>query len=430
MSKRFLWRVALVLVGAAILGAAAVAFGGGRALRKQLTAWYVTSQTSRRTSIPPVAEAGVRIPFEWVSKHVFLQVTVDGSRPLRFILDSGDRWAVIDLDRAKELGIRLGGSVTFKGVGSQLSTGAFVGDASFSLPGLAGFSQPVNLALPLRGLAPRFGRECDGIVGSELLRLFVVEIDYGARMLTLHDKDRFAYSGPGERLSMRLDAEDHPIVEAEVTPLGGEPIRGDFLVDIGAGESLVLYSPFAAAHHLPGPGSKTLRALARAGTGGESTGRLGRVAELKIGGLRLRNPVALFSSDQAGAYANPDLLGSIGSRLVSQFKLFLDYPHHRIILEPVVPPDGAIDPASSGLGIEAEGSDYRTFRITEVLESSPGSEAGLQSGDVIAGIDERPASDLTLSELQDLFERPVGYRVTIRRGAQTLHLILTPRRLV
>ena len=58
--------------------------------------------------------------------------------------------------------------------------------------------------------------------------------------------------------------------------------------------------------------------------------------------------------------------------------MFLDYSHNRVILEPSARFGDAFDRAFGGLSLRAEGRDYRTFRITQILESSPASEAGLQ----------------------------------------------------
>ena len=78
----------------------------------------------------------------------------------------------------------------------------------------------------------------------------------------------------------------------------------------------------------------------------------------------------------------------------------------------------------------AEGSDYRVFRVRAVLENSPASEAGLQKDDVIMTVNNQSAAELTLSKLNEMFERPMPHKLTIRRGEQTLTLTLTPRQLV
>src|SRR5262249_52211741 len=59
------------------------------------------------------------IPFELVLRHIVLQVKVDNSRPLSFVFDTGDKVGVIDLDRARELGLKLKGQVRIGGAGSE-----------------------------------------------------------------------------------------------------------------------------------------------------------------------------------------------------------------------------------------------------------------------------------------------------------------------
>ena len=414
-----------VLIAAVVLTVTVVAVGGGGTLWY----WLLALRSSSQTSWPTPKPSEVTIPFELANKHVMLKVTVNNSRPLWFVLDTGDKFAIIDLDRAKELGLALRGEISVAGAGAQLDTGAFVKDSTFSLPGFAGFSQPLTLAIHLKKLAPRFGQDFDGIIGSEFIKQFVLELDYQARVIKLHDQDKFVYSGPGESVPSHLNHMGHLTFEAEVTSIGSGPIRGEFVLDIGSSGSLTLHSPFVAEHHLPGPNVKTIKG-GSAGAGGETKGQLGRVSEFKMGKFKLSNVITLFSEDKAGALASPTIQGSVGEEVLSKFKIFLDYRHDHIILETNATFAEAFDRASSGLRIEAEGKDYRTFRITEVLENSPGSEAGLQKNDIINAIDERPASELTLTNLGELFERPVSYRLTVGRGGQILTVTLTPRNLV
>ena len=166
------------------------------------------------------------------------------------------------------------------------------------------------------------------------------------------------------------------------------------------------------------------------GAGGLTSGRMGRVASLKIGKFTIANPITIFSEDKAGAFSSTALAGNIGQQIAGRFKLFLDYAHNRIIFEPTAALNEPFDRAQTGLALIAEGRDYTIFRVTDVLESSPASEAGLQKDDVILQVNDRQASDLTITKLAEMFERPVAYRMTIRRGDQTLQVTLTPRKLV
>jgi hypothetical protein len=370
------------------------------------------------------------IPFELNNKHIMLNGKVNG-KPITFVLDTGDQVAIVDLDLAKRMNLDLSGEVRVGGAGASISTGSLVKNGSFTIDGLEGFSQPVRMALPLgKTLSARAGRDFEGIIGQEFIQQFVVEIDYLAQTLKLHDKAKFVYNGPGESVPIRL-VNGHPIMEAEVTPVGASaPLKGRFVFDIGAGLALALYSPFVAENGLLGPDAKTIRSLGGAGAGGETSGQIGRVTDLKIGNYTIKSPITLFSTDKAGAFASDQLAGNIGARVANKFRIFLDYDRKRIIFEPNSTFAAPYDHAQPGMSVIAEGADYRVFRIRAVLENSPASEAGLQKDDIITTVGNQSAAELTLSKLNEMFERPVPYKLTIRRGEQTLQITLKPRQLI
>ncbi len=378
----------------------------------------------------PNAKSVITIPFELVTRHIVVQVKINNSRPLSFVLDTGDRVGIVDSDVAKELGLKLQGQVRVGGAGSETLAGSMVAGATWTLAGLQGFSQPVRLAIPLRRMATRFGHDFDGIIGAEFIKQFVIEIDYPARVVKLHDKNSFNYNGPGDSVAIQLDGQRHPILDAEVTPVGGQPIKGKFVLDIGSGGPLALTTPFVNENRLLDSKLKTIRAIGLGGAGGQSNARIGRTAELKIGKFKLTNPLTIFSEDKAGAFASAELAGNIGQVIASRFKLFLDYEHNRIIFEPAANFSEPFDRAHSGMALAAEGKDYTTFRITEVLEDSPASEVGLQKDDLLVKVNDKSAAELTITKLGEMFERPTPYKMTIKRGDQTLQVTLTPRKLV
>ncbi|MEK6410063.1 MAG: aspartyl protease family protein [Acidobacteriota bacterium] len=377
------------------------------------------------------AESGpVVIPFELVTRHILIRVRINNSDPLWFIFDTGDKVAIVDSGRARSLGLNLQGEINVGGAGAGTLKGSYVRDASLSVMGLEGNPQPVVLAVPLEGLEPRFGHDIDGIIGADFIKQFVVEVDYPARVLRLHDKNKFAYTGSGEILPLTFIHGGHPIMDAEVTVTGRPAIKGRFVLDFGSGASLALHRPFVEQENLPGPSQKTIRTMGGGGVGGKVTGRSGRIASLRIGKFQIDNPLALFSEDKSGAFASSQIQGNIGAQILSKFKVLLDYDRNRIIFEPNASFKDPIGSASSGLRFIAEGSDYKTFRVEELLEDSPATEAGIQQDDVVVAVDGRPAAELTLSSLHELFEKPVPRKLSVRRKGQTLQITLTPRRLI
>ena len=101
-----------------------------------------------------------------------------------------------------------------------------------------------------------------------------------------------------------------------------------------------------------------------------------------------------------------------------------------MILEPSPTFAEPFDYAFSGIALRAERPDYHTFRVREVLEESPATEAGLAVGDVIVSIDGAPAERLTLSAINEMLEKPVTRELVIRRGEQTIRTTLTPKRFI
>jgi hypothetical protein len=370
------------------------------------------------------------IPFELATRHIIVPVSVNGSRPLSFVLDTGANGALIRSDVARELGLAMEGRLNVGGAGPGTQSGQFVRRATWTLAGLAGFSQPLTVALPLTELPAAMGRPVDGIIGGQFIQQFVVEVDYQAKTLRLHDPAAFSYRGSGESMPIDFVNVTHPVVTAIVTPAGGTPIERRFLFDIGSGGAVILHSPFVAEQKLLGPGSKTIQAIGGAGAGGRTAGRIGRIESLRLGSFTIQQPIAMFSQDQAGALANPALAGNIGSQIAMRFRLFLDYGRRRLILEPSAIFDQPFDRAFSGLALRAQGADFRTFRVHEVLDDSPATDAGIREGDIIAAVDDVPSSRLTLSDVNNLFEVAATYTLTIQRGSETLRVTLTPRRMV
>lgn len=375
------------------------------------------------------APASVTIPFELANRHIVVQARVNGSRPLSFVLDTGADPAIVMTGVAQELGLMMGSPVSVGGAGAQKQTGALLTGATWSIDGLKGFQQRVVMALPLAQLSTGMGQDIDGIIGTQFIREYVLEIDYQTRTIAIHDPKTFTYQGKGESIPIEF-YQAHPTLSATVTPIGGQPITRRFVLDLGSGMALALHRPFVKEQALLGAQTKTVRLIGAAGAGGSVKGQVGRVQSLTIGSFQLAQVTTMFAEDEAGSFSDANLAGNIGAQIASRFRVFLDYGHNRIILEPSPAFSDPFGVAMSGAAIRAEGNDYRTFRIKEVLENSPATDAGLAEGDIITAINGTPAAQFTLTKLVELFEKPGSYDLVIKRGDQEIKTRLTPRKLI
>jgi C-terminal processing protease CtpA/Prc len=115
--------------------------------------------------------------------------------------------------------------------------------------------------------------------------------------------------------------------------------------------------------------------------------------------------------------------------MLARFTVVFDYPHQQLIVAPNshFPSDDQED--KSGISVVANGNMLRTFEVVEVTPGTPAAKAGIQKGDIIAGIDEDPAADLTLAEIRELF-RQIGHKYTlvIERNGQSKRITVEMRR--
>jgi hypothetical protein len=128
---------------------------------------------------PPVAE----LPFDLRHGLIWVSVTVpQQTEPLNFLLDSGAGTSVINLPTALRLGLKLGKSVSVRGVESEAQ-----GYWPLRVPAKAG-----DIPLPGEYLSVDLGKlseacQCgvDGLLGVDFFRGRVVEIDFAARRIRL-----------------------------------------------------------------------------------------------------------------------------------------------------------------------------------------------------------------------------------------------------
>jgi hypothetical protein len=278
------------------------------------------------------------IPFALHQGSIWLAVKVNGSQTLRFELDSGSSVDVIDRQRALALGLPIEerGYAWNAGVGDGMTRLGSVRRVALDIAGLPVQAERVEV-LDLSAIARGKGRAMDGMVGATLFDRFVVAIDYAGQTLSLWEPDNFVYEGAGESLPLRPLAGTLRLwtVRAELVIGLGEPIEGEFIIDTPVALPAVVSSGFArdnqllSALRLTGAGTSEL-----VGVGGTSRAWLGKVDELRLGSLSLPTPAVALANAPRGVLAGHRVAGVIGGGALSHFRVIVDCPHRRLILEP------------------------------------------------------------------------------------------------
>jgi hypothetical protein len=311
------------------------------------------------------------IPFEMYFNEIFVQVRVNNSEPMWFVVDSGAGGWIVDRAHATRLGLHLE-QETAQGTGAGSGTYdydvSYVKDVSFTLSGF-------NIAGPLIGVIDlsahksQIGREVEGLVGYDFFEKFVVEIDYDSKVIRLFDPTTYHYSGVGESIPIMVDQEARiSFLTAEVTVQGAAPPKRKLLIDTGSNDALD--DSFVAQSTGP-----KIEIVGGVGLGKEFKFNAGRVSRLKLGGVS-------FEDVDAGAGG----VALVGGEILRRFTVIFDFAHTQMILEP----NGRLKDAflfdASGvtLRLVPESGD---FAVHSVMQGSPASDAGMRGGDSIQSID-------------------------------------------
>jgi hypothetical protein len=298
--------------------------------------------------------------------------------------------------------------------------------------------------LPLRlGFGIYNGHAIDGLLGFDFINRFVVEIDYAARTVNLHDPQSYKYSGSGKAVPLVLLEDDSggkvPLVKVRIFTDRGRAaaaaaVEGKFIADTAVRSAVSFNTPFVNANRLllPAAGGRTIRVpLGGGAMVRESKQSIGRVAGVQLGQFILKNHIAIFFQDAQGVVASPEFDGVIGAEILRRFKVIFDYSRRQMILEPARSISEPEEYDMSGLLLVAEGADFKTFTVRQTIENSPAALAGLREGDVISIIDGKSARRLTLEEVRQMFKRSGrSYPLVVERGGQKIRTRIELKKLI
>jgi hypothetical protein len=82
----------------------------------------------------------------------------------------------------------------------------------------------------------------------------------------------------------------------------------------------------------------------------------------------------------------------------------------------------------SGLTLAALAGDASRFRVVAVKEASPASEAGLERGDLLSEVDQKPCGHMTLEELRVIFKMDGRRLLVVERGGKRIKLTFEMKR--
>jgi PDZ domain len=355
-------------------------------------------------------------PATFIANLLFLPVRVDLGKPSLFELDSTAAATSVDPSGVTDPALPIDASKTN------------IQNCILNLPGV---ELPMSsLAVAARkDFGAQMGMPYQGTLGADFFARFVVVVDYSRQTIQLYDPATYTYSGAAKGVRGTF-AGTIPLVKAKFSIPGQKTLEADFIVDTALEFPIVFSKAFTDGHRISSAHFKTISASYPSVDGGAKI-LLGRLRTIQLGGYTIEDPVAAFSQSNPASGQSKNIAGTIGAGFLKRFLVIFDFPHQRIILEPNLQFNKFAEEDMSGLSIIAKGPGLRTFEIVRVQHGTPGAEAGIHEGDIIAGIDQEPAADITLTSIRDLF-RQVGhkYKLLIDRNGKTQEIVILMKRLI
>ena len=375
-------------------------------------------------SLPP-GQKKVQMPIEIYNNLVVIPVVLNKTLPLKFILDTGVRTAILTQKTFTDiLNLPYSRKYTISGPGGEKLVDAYVtNNVTLDLPGIQGRGHAMLVLeqdyLELRNY---LGTDVHGILGYELFSRFIVQIDYEKKILTCTTPDRFRKSRKFQTIPMKIE-DTKPYIITPIYFQDGTNINAKLLMDSGASHGLML-DP-ATDQRITVPAHVVSSVIGR-GLGGEIVGKVGRIRSIEFGTYKLNNAIANFpdpnSYSDSIKIGNVFRNGAVGGEIMSRFTIVFNFPQEEIYIKKNAAFKKGFHYNLSGLIVKAKGSQLNVFEVTEVRKLSVADRAGVMAGDIITSINGITTQILTLNHLNSFFNSKPNkkIRLEIERKGQRM----------
>lgn len=373
----------------------------------------------------------VIIPFESYNNLIIVPVILNKALPLRFILDTGVQTTILtDRTFSDILDIQYNRKLTLLGADGDKGVDAYIaGNVSLDLPGTQGEGQ-VMLVLEEDYLQLKnyLGEEVHGILGYEIFRRFIVEINYDARTITLHEPASYK---PRKRFTaIPIVVENtKPYLQANLHT-GDTTILAKLMIDTGASHSLLLDASSHEAIQLP---EKRINVTLGRGIGGDINGYIGRINGISFGKFSFNSVISSFpdTTRLGEVFKETGRQGTLGAGILRRFIVIVDYYNSKLYLRKNSQYKQDFEYNMSGIELLATGRDLRTFVVQNVRNNSPADNAGIESGDILKKVNGVSTQNLDLSRINILFRSKDGRKIRLKaeRNGEVLKSIFRLKRL-
>lgn len=343
------------------------------------------------------------VPFKMVKNLMIIKLMVNGKGPFNFVLDTGvGLFLISDPKLIDSVSIKNLRSINITGFGDGEPLSAFVTpsiDVGFGSTTAKALSAAI-LKKDIFELSNYVGMPVHGLIGYELFNSFIVKINFTLSTLTIYRPETYI---PRKGYRVQLMIEDRkPYLVSNIQLTSGEKITAKLILDTGAGHPISLETNGGVPFEVP---KVNIAGNLGIGLTGPISGYISRVKSLSLGKYTLNNVIAAFPDyDDVGSKVySVSRNGNMGITILKRFNVIFDYNESALYIKPGVVLNEPFEHDMSGLELTSAGDKFDRMLVSRVEPGSSADEAGLRKDDEILAINFKPVSEMSPSEIDNLF---------------------------
>jgi hypothetical protein len=359
----------------------------------------------------------ITLKFKSASNLIIIPVTINDSDTLNFILDTGVRYPIItELPFVNKLNLNYMMPIEIKGLGDEGNLTAYrSGNNTMQIDGLTARNQEVQMIIDENfQISHMLGIPVHGLIGFNLFKDYVVEIDYIGEKITLHKPEYYKYKDRKKDIIMPLHFDGNkPFVRTTIVTDEMKDVPVKLLVDTGASDALWLSEKSDERISLPHNHIETF--LGR-GLSGDLYGTKGRIDAIWVGPLILPKPIVAFPNSEVidQLISSNDRNGTIGAEILRRFHVTMDYRNSRLTLRPTHKIKEDFNYNMSGMEVTNPMPGLPVYTITNIRENSPAFYAGLQENDQILTINSSNHRAIELNDINLLLQSKEDKKIRLK----------------
>jgi len=255
-----------------------------------------------------------------------LPVSINGSKPLKLLLDTGASGILISSKAAERIGLHKVADLSFGGIGDEGARSGYTALADRAKVGNVEFSDCL-IQVADRKLMP----DTEGLIGTDVFAAFLITLDFQRRMLKLEPFPGLETAPPDPDYTHDRTVTPElksfaPVFRFHhallINTKAGDAPYALFLVDTGSEETLIARDLAAQVTKVHGEGDVVMKGLSGKVKNLYSTGQV----YLQFAGFRQRNiDMISFDLGPMSRSMGTELGGILGLPLLNYFSLTIDY---------------------------------------------------------------------------------------------------------